>query len=997
MAEPRLAAAPRPHTNTPTAQAPVSLDSVRALLRGLNRDQRRAVTHGDGPQLVIAGPGTGKTEVVTRRVAWLIATKRARPREILALTFSDAAAEEMQARVDVLVPYGQADASIHTFHALGDRLLRENAFELGLPGDVRLVNRAESVLLLREHLFELGLQRYLPLGDPTRFLGALADLFARAKDEGITPETFHEHVSALRRRAASASADDAALLADMAASRAEMAAAFAAYQRLLGERGYVDHGDQVLLALRLLRERPAIQAAVSSRYRYLLVDEFQDTNPVQFELVLALAGAGGNVTVVGDPDQAIYTFRGAATSNARRFVAANPGLRCVFLRRNYRSRAPVLEASRRLIGNGGGARLELPELGAAAIVAQRRAANARPVRELCFATPEDEADGVAACIAQRVAEGQPPSDFAVLVRTNADADAFLRSLRALDVPARGVAAARLLDQPVVRALLAYLRVLADPEDGLELYVLAAAEPYRVGDADLAVLTAHARRRHASLWQVLGEVVDASSPLSLSTGALDAVRRLVGDVRHGLEIAAWRTSGEVLYDHLRRSGRLAELAAADLDGSGAVVLRGVARFFSLVRKRGALLAEDRIAFLVPHLAALDDAGADEREAGPPDEQVVSVLTVHRAKGLEFRCVYVCGLVDGRFPGRGRPAALSLPAELLQLRDGVADDDELAEERRLAYVAMTRARDELWLSRHLSGPNGRGRRRPSPFIAEALDRPNLADLPAVEPLARLAPGTEMERAGPSPLPAHGEQLTLSFSQIDDYISCPARYRLRYVLGVPAPAHHSLAYGSAMHHAVAAFHLRRADGVTMTDEELIATFAAGWRPEGFLSREHEEARFAAGCAALRRFRAQQLDTPARTVAIERPFSFGIGRDVVRGRIDRLDQTDEGTVIVDYKSSDVPDQAKADARARDSLQLQVYALAHHSETGALPREVQLHFLDSSTIGRAKPDEVRLARARERIAAVAAGIRAGDFTPKPNPVACGYCPFRVVCPSSAA
>src|SRR6478672_9347560 len=167
------------------------------LLVGANREQRRAIAHGAGPALVVAGPGTGKTEVITRRVAWLIATRHALPREILALTFTDNAAQEMQARVDVLVPYGQADAAIHTFHAFGDRLLREHAFELGLAGDVRLINRAEAIVVLREHVFELGLERYLPLGDPTRFLGALVDLFGRAKDEGISPEMLQASAQSL--------------------------------------------------------------------------------------------------------------------------------------------------------------------------------------------------------------------------------------------------------------------------------------------------------------------------------------------------------------------------------------------------------------------------------------------------------------------------------------------------------------------------------------------------------------------------------------------------------------------------------------------------------------------------------------------------------------------------------------------------------------------------------------------------------------------------------
>src|SRR3990170_3726637 len=154
------------------ATAPVSLEAVAGLLRGLDRAQRRAVTHGDGPLLVLAGPGTGKTRVVTRRIAWLIATKRARPEEILALTFTERAADEMQARVDLLVPYGQANTAIRTFHAFGDWLLRQHGHAIGRPADPRVIGRAEAMVLLRDHLFELGLERYLPLGDPTRFLGA---------------------------------------------------------------------------------------------------------------------------------------------------------------------------------------------------------------------------------------------------------------------------------------------------------------------------------------------------------------------------------------------------------------------------------------------------------------------------------------------------------------------------------------------------------------------------------------------------------------------------------------------------------------------------------------------------------------------------------------------------------------------------------------------------------------------------------------------------------
>jgi DNA helicase II / ATP-dependent DNA helicase PcrA len=981
------------------AAAPVSLAAVNGLLAGLNREQRRAVTHGDGAQLVIAGPGTGKTEVVTRRIAWLIETKRARPREILALTFTDAAAEEMQARVDELVPYGQADAAIHTFHALGDRLIREHAFELGLPGDVRLINRAEGVLLLREQLFELGLDRYRPLGDPTRFLAALVDLFSRAKDEGITPQSFAQHAVDLQRRAASAEGADRELLEDMCAARGEVASAFSAYERQLSERGLIDHGDQIGLAVRLLRERPSIRQMITSRYRYLLVDEFQDTNPTQLEMVLALAGQHGNVTVVGDPDQAIYTFRGAAVSNLRRFVNAHPRMRVVKLRRNYRSLAPVIEAAHRLIQHNGAPPLPLPPEAADRQLAHRRARRPAPLRQLAFETPSDEADGVAARIAERVSAGERPRDFALLVRTNHDADTFLRALAARGVPAVGGLPGKLLDQPEVRALLAYLRVIASPDDSMELYLLATAKPYGVGHADLATVAHAARRSHESLWAVLQAVSDESRGRDampvLSTDGRQSICRLVTDVRHGLSMATRRSSGELLYEYLRQSGRLAALAAMDVDGEGGLILRSVAQFFRLVRARASLLPEDRIAFLVPHLTRLEEAGAVERDLGPLDDDAVAVLTVHRAKGLEFRVVYLSGLVDGRFPGHARPPVLTLPAELLAPRGDAPDDDPLAEERRLAYVAMTRARDELWLTYHRAGPDGRGRRRPSPFLAEALDAPIVSPTGGAGLLAGIAPGPV---AQPSPIGnrAAAQALVLSYSQLDDYITCPERYRLRHVVGIPTPPHHALSYGSAMHQAVGAFHLRRAQGEAMSEEDLLGAFGRAWSPEGYLSPEHEAARFKAGCEALRRFRHQQLPVKPHTVAIEKPFSFVVGRDTIRGRMDRLDRTPEGALIVDYKASDVPQQSKADSRARESLQLQIYALAHEAETHELPHEMQLHFLDSGTIGRVAPDASRLETARRKITAAADGIRTGQFKPRPNPVACGFCPFRQICPSSA-
>jgi DNA helicase-2/ATP-dependent DNA helicase PcrA len=296
--------------------------------------------------------------------------------------------------------------------------------------------------------------------------------------------------------------------------------------------------------------------------------------------------------------------------------------------------------------------------------------------------------------------------------------------------------------------------------------------------------------------------------------------------------------------------------------------------------------------------------------------------------------------------------------------------------------------------------------------------------------------IEAAGIATLPVRptgerrpaAEPLTLSFSGIDAYLSCPLRYKLGNVVRVPVPPHHAMIYGSALHRVVQEFHRRHARGDVMTEDELDGSFAAAWSNEGFLSRDHEDARLAEGRATLRRFRAALLEPGAVIPAyVEREVSFALGGDRIRGRWDRVDiepVTDpaadaaaaeraapsadaiaptfeltgrERVTITDYKTSDVRDPAKARQRARESLQLQIYAMGYEAVTGRLPDAVQLHFLDTGVTGRVDVDPKRLLKGRAKIAAAAAGIRAGDFTAKPDRSTCGYCPFKQICPSSVA
>ena len=1020
--------------------APAGLD---ALLRGLNPEQLKAVTHGEGPLLVVAGAGTGKTQVITRRIAWLIATKRAKPAQILGLTFTDKAADEMQVRVDQLVPYGYTETAISTFHAFGDRLIREHALELGLPIDVRVLSRPEVVIFLREHLFEFELDEYRPLGDPTRFLSALATLFSRCKDEDITPDAYVAHAEGLAGHAAALRAlsrrgdgdasapDDVEVAEETAGRQLELARAYARYQELLGANGFIDFGDQVALALRLVRESPTVRNAIQRRFRYILVDEFQDTNKTQGELVTLIAEPHRNITVVGDDDQSIYKFRGAAISNILDFQDRYRSARVAVLRRNYRSLEPILDAAYRLIRFNDPDRLEV-RAGIVKRLRPERAADEAPsVRVEAFATGAEEADWIAADIGRRIRDGAQARDHAVLVRTNAGADPVLRSLNVAGIPWRFSGTSGLYARPEVRLLLSFLRAIADPSSSVDVYALASSSVYGLGGHDLTAIVNSARRRNRSVWDVFEELDRQPGILRISQPSRDAVARLVADLRRYGEIAHDRPAGEVLYAFLRDSGLLRRLVGSD-SAASEEALQNIARFFDIVRAQSALLADDRAIFVARHLQTLIEAGDDPSTAElDPDLDAVSILTVHKAKGLEFPVVYMPGLVADRFPARTRPDALALPLELVKetLPEG---DFELQEERRLFYVAMTRARDELILS-HAADYGGARARRISPFVLEALDLPIADAQPgrgahASTPLERLS---TFDPSTPSPAvrDATDEPLLLSYYAIDAYLTCPLKYKYAHVLRVPVAPHHSLIYGSALHQAVQEFHRRHARGDVMSEMQLYEAFERAWSNEGFLSREHELARLEAGRTALKRFRDEQLRPDGVIPAyVEREFSFSLDGDRIRGRWDRIDiepgarveqppgatEPDptpahadvvsptldllgrERVTITDYKSSDVRDPARARQRARESLQLQIYAMGYEAMTGRLPDAVQLYFLDSGLVGRADVDPRRLAKARTQIATAAAGMRAGDFTAKPDHVSCSYCPFREICPASA-
>jgi DNA helicase-2/ATP-dependent DNA helicase PcrA len=966
------------------------------ILDGLNEAQREAVTHDAGPLLIVAGAGTGKTTVITRRIAWLINQRRARPEEILALTFTDKAAAEMEERVDQLVDYGYADVEIATFHAFGDGLLRGHSLEIGLKNDFSVLSRAEQVIFLRDRLFELPLARYRPLGDPTRYLQALITLVSRCKDENISPVEYA--ACAERLRVAAAAAPDDPDAADRAEAQVELAATYAKYQELMAREGNIDFGDQIVLALRLLRERPHVLNVYQRRFKYVLVDEFQDTNFAQFELLKLLTARHRNIAVIGDDDQAIYRWRGAAISNVLGFLEHYPAAKQIVLTENFRSHQAVLDAAYRLIVNNNPDRLEVRSGIDKRLVAVREAPGPEP-RHLHYETATQEADSVAQMVREQVEQGAwKLTDVAVLVRSNGDADAFLRSFNLRGVPWTFSGNAGLYGRPEVRLLLAFLRAVAHPDDSVSVHYLASSDLYQVPIVDLTRCATHADRKHRWLFDVLRQAEDnAELAGELSEEARLSIRHLVADLVRYMELGREMPTGELLYQFLIDSGWLARMSKAATARDEAEV-QNISKFFRRIQDAAKALTYDNVREFVKHLDALIEAGEDPAVAEADVETpAVRVLTVHKAKGLEFPVVFIVNCVQGKFPVQKHGDALELPAELV--RDLLpAADSHKPEERRLFYVAMTRARRELFLT-SARDYGGARQRKVSPFVLEALDLPTDAARPfrgrAVEEIERFAPPPEGEAGALAPL-ADAEELLLSHKQVDDYQTCPLKYRYVHLLRVPILRHHTVVYGSTIHAVVEFYLKRRVEGNYTSLEDLLAEYERKWLNQGFISWEHETERKRAGREALTRFWHQEEAEGLKPTWVEKDFAFSVGPNRVRGRFDRVDEDLLGAVIVDYKTSEVTRQKDADRRVADNLQLKMYALAWREMTGRLPQRVELRFIETHVTGRREPTEADVQEAITAVEAAAAGIRARRFDATPSRQACRYCAYSQICPFTA-
>jgi DNA helicase II / ATP-dependent DNA helicase PcrA len=959
------------------------------ILRDLNPQQKEAVAYDKGPLLIIAGAGTGKTRVITRRVAYLIASGKAQSDQILALTFTDKAAGEMEERVDILVPYGYVDIWISTFHAFGERVLKERAIEIGLDPDFKVLTRPEQMIFIKEHLFQFPLDYYRPLGNPARFVEALVTVFSRARDEDISPQEYVAYAEELEKRSRENLADRE--LAETAKKEKEIALSYKKYQELKFKEGLVDFGDQFHLVLKLFREHPSVLREYQRQFKYILVDEFQDTNYAQFELVKLLADKHKNITVSADDDQSIYKFRGAAISNVLGFINTYKKAKKIVITKNYRSPQPILDCAYRLIKNNNPDRLEV-KTGVNKKLEGRTKKGKKP-EHLHYDAASYEADQVAEIIKKKVKDGEYNyQDFAILVRSNNDAQSFLQAMNMEGIPWRFTGNQGLYSQSIIRLVTAFLRIISNLSDSISLYYLASSEIYKISMDALTQCANYSSRKNKSLYQVLKKIDSTFELSDLNEEEIDKIKRLTDDLDKFLEASRTLSTGNILYKFLNDTGFLKSLTEQESEEAEEKI-KNLAKFFEIVKNFGLLTEHDRASTFVSHLDLLISAGDDPAVAEADiDVPAVNVLTIHKAKGLEFPVVFMVSLVMNKFPWPKRKEPIELPEELVKDILPIGDFF-IQEERRLFYVGMTRAKDLLYLT-SARDYGGRRPRKVSIFILEALNLSKTEFEPykskAVEVIKRHAPREKAPEIKTTP--SQDRMINLSPYKIDDYLTCPLKYKYIHILRVPILKHHTVIYGKILHNTVAEYFRRKLNNQKVTVEDLLAYYKNIWNDEGYLTKEHEEERLKTAEQTIRKFFEREEKINKLPTSIEEDFKIIIGNTRISGRWDRLDEHDGESVIIDYKSSEINDQKKADRKTKNSLQLDIYALAYKEKKGRLPDKVQLHFLETGLIGSDQKTPEDIEKVIEKIEEVSSVIRKGNFQAQPVYRACDYCPYSQIC-----
>ncbi len=956
--------------------------------------QRAAIEHVNGPLLVVAGAGTGKTSVLTYRIERLVREGHARPDEILALTYTVNAANEMRERLRQLL--GGKVVQATTFHDYCLGLLKNAGQEFGV------LDEQDIWIYLRRRIRELHLEHFVRAANLGQFLNDLIKFMDRCHDELVTPEKYAEYVQRLERGEVSLPrvAKSKSVLDDeeVLGRCREIARVFATVERWLRAENLGTFSHMIVRAHALLESDEKALAEARAHARFILADEFQDANFAQVKILARLTGADGNIFAVGDPDQGVYRFRGASSAAFELFRRQFPATRLVVLAKNRRSTTPILRTAFALIQENpavfardrDGAlayqRAPLQSAREEEAEAAGRPLASPPVTALVLTDKDAEGPDLVNFIrdAQRKTKCKW-SDFAVLYRTHRHRDEAVEELAEAGIPFT-IEHMDVSDTPEARDLFACLRAVVSTGDDVSLVRVAALPQFRVDHGQLRqVLRAIARDSRE------GPIV----PLSSALDRVEGGEEVLGTIQRAREeIRRREAKGRAALDSVVRHFGLDAKSPATR-----AVLKFVTEWEKKKVNRTTELDE-----LVDYLGYFYDAGGVIPMEANENENAVRLMTVHGSKGLEFPHVFILRANANSFPNSFKETMVAFPKELRDPFSVTEDDDHVLhkqEERRLFYVAMTRARDSL----RIYSRAGRGKinKNPDGFMRELIENKNLTRWLrtswAAGAQTRLEPSAGASTVYPPEshtvqwfeLPVlEGLHRRLSASAVDTYERCGLQFKLDRDWRIATKPAAAMQFGASMHRVLKTYYDSVQAGRPKTEDELLDLFRHDLADAGIQEAYQHELYQKQGIAQLRDFLAAARSAPpSQVLHTEENFEIPIGQITVIGRIDRVDRHPDGSVtIVDYKTGKARDQDDADK----SLQLSIYAMAAAEKWKYQVAALMFYNLEDNLPVATTRSTSDLLAARDKVEAAAQGIAEGRFNAKTGQH-CRFCSYRSLCP----
>ncbi len=957
----------------------------------LDKYQLEAVKHDKGPLLIIAGAGTGKTTVITEKINYLIVKKNIPPSNILALTFTEKAAFEMQERLDILLPFGYTNLWIHTFHSFCDRILRNEVHAIGLDPNYKLISESESILLLQQNIFNLGLKLFRPLGNPTKFLEEILKHFSRLKDEDISPNEYLHWAQNQKSSIRQAQDNNQKEAKEEIAQYLELSHAYKAYEELKVRESMMDFSDLISNTLLLFRLRRNILKRYQKQFKFILIDEFQDTNYAQNELAILLAG-NKNISVVADDDQSIYRFRGAAVSNILQFKKNFPKAKIVSLINNHRSTKTILDASYRLIQNNNPNRLEVIEK-----IDKKLKSNSKyseeEIRFIHEQRSEDEADKIAKEI-KILGESYDYKDIAILVRANNHSQSVVAALQRHKIPYQFLGPGYLFQQEEIKDLIAYLTFLTNLSDSVSLFRVLSMDIFNISYVELNYLLNFSKKKNLTLFEALLNL--RYSFLTPETKKkLEDFKKMTE--KH-LKQSKKQQAGQILYYFLIDS-KLYEKFQTINTVKDERQAQNIAKFFDRIRNFETERQNSNIFTVVQWLNLMMQMGDSPTAADIDirDNNAVNILTVHSSKGLEFKVVFLINLVSDRFPTRERTEKIPLPLEIIKEKLPKNTDFHLEEERRLFYVGMTRAKEILYFTAADYYGAGKRTKKISPFIYEAL--PKLKEkeeaMEKIEQLSLENITSIYERGEEQEEKKQPLKIThLTYSNLQMFDICPLHYKAKVIFNIPTPITSVQSFGISLHTTLYDFYKTVLEGNTLNFSDCKKMLKRNWISDGYGSKKYEQERWLQANDILKKFYKTDCNPPIKPLAIELAFSFILKNGIkVSGKIDRIDKKGKGIEIIDYKTGE--DNPKADKAHR--LQLAIYALAATRIKDKIlnrrPENITLtlHFLEKNTKKSMTFSKEDLEKFENDLIEKVKEIENSEFKCSKN-VICKNCEYKILC-----